>query len=344
MTAIDLALVTVGAIVTLVGVIQFVRGKVSNNPSKVEAFGIKLDITNPSLILILAGVGLMLAPRLLPEPTAPEADEKPVVVATAPVPEAAPTLAPAAPQEKPSSVPAVTSTPTAPAAPKPQPTSVATDPAPAPTPPVSRPAPKPLPKPIPTPIPKPQFHAPVIKPTPTPPARAPAPSMAPRVTPSNEPATPVPQARPPTAPAYLVAALGTPNVWKDFWANEKQADYSRKLAERAAERLRRVARDANVETLSGSGASTLMDNATTRQRRCQAGGFAVLVVIAVVQPDVVISNIDSAYWPELTLLLHDCKDGTVRRELKQLAPRNADRFPFETELVENLDRALRDLP
>jgi hypothetical protein len=63
---------SVGAMLTLVGVYLFASGKMRDKASRVEAFGIKLDVTNPSLILILAGVGLMLVPRFVPEPVIPE--------------------------------------------------------------------------------------------------------------------------------------------------------------------------------------------------------------------------------------------------------------------------------
>ena len=63
----DSLLVLAGLVLVASGLVMFVRSKNSTDPSSVEAFGIKLNVTHPSLILVLAGVGLMLAPRLLPE-------------------------------------------------------------------------------------------------------------------------------------------------------------------------------------------------------------------------------------------------------------------------------------
>ncbi len=64
---IDTLLVGAGAVLIVVGLALFVKNKQAGDASSVEALGIKLNVTHPSLILVLAGVGLMLAPRLLPE-------------------------------------------------------------------------------------------------------------------------------------------------------------------------------------------------------------------------------------------------------------------------------------
>ena len=63
----DYVIMTVGGVLTVIGLILFVAGKKeggSNN--NVEGFGIKLNVSNPSIILIVFGVGLLLVPRLLP--------------------------------------------------------------------------------------------------------------------------------------------------------------------------------------------------------------------------------------------------------------------------------------
>lgn len=339
MFEIDIVLIAVGALLTLVGAVQFVRGKVGDKPSKVEAFGIKLDVTNPSLILILAGVGLMLAPKLLPEPDeAVDTHQEQAVVEKS---------TPAGQAESPRQ-----------AASTPEPTPV---PAPAPT-----PAPAPAPTPAPTLTPEPAKPAQTgrphvviqpgaaFKPVPMPAKPLPAPTPQMPVTVSPRPGTPLDASAPVVAtspavsaspaPAYYVAALGTPNRWKDFWAGESsEADYSRKIAERGAERIRRIVTGAQVTLVSdASTVTTLMDNATTRARRCEAGGYRALVVFTVRQPDVVISTVDSAYWPELHLLVHDCQDTAAQRDRKQLAPRGGERFPFESDLTATLDRVLRD--
>ncbi|MDP3399650.1 MAG: hypothetical protein Q8R97_00855, partial [Brevundimonas sp.] len=76
---IDTVLVLAGLALVATGLVMFIYSKTSTQASSVEAFGIKLNVTHPSLILVLAGVGLMLAPRLLPglpgmpDPPAPAA-------------------------------------------------------------------------------------------------------------------------------------------------------------------------------------------------------------------------------------------------------------------------------
>lgn len=68
MNSFDLILIITGTllILILVGLGLFIFGKKDGNKNYLEGFGIKLDVSNPSIILIVAGVGLLLAPRLLP--------------------------------------------------------------------------------------------------------------------------------------------------------------------------------------------------------------------------------------------------------------------------------------
>lgn len=337
MSPFDLVLMCVGAMLTLVGVYLFASGKMIDKASKVEAFGIKLDVTNPSLILILAGVGLMLAPRLLPEqlkpePPAPEVVQAPAPGPAAPIPDAPSAPSPTVP-DTPATAPAPASHKTAAPAPT-QPAPPRTARASAPLPAQPEPAPRPsgaATKPITKPFAKPADSTPPSSPLPT--ATAPAATPAPvRAAPAT-----------PKAPVYLVAARGSPDKWKGFWENEEAEAYSQKLVRRGAERLRRIGGEGRAETLSDqSSVSSLMDNNTLRQERCKVGGFSSLAIFTVAPPQVVISRVESAYWPELTLVIHDCRDGTARREVRQLAPRNTDRFPFESDLVDYLDRIFKD--
>lgn len=327
MSPFDLVLMIIGALLTLVGVYLFASGKMTDKASKVEAFGIKLDVTNPSLILILAGVGLMLAPRILPEQLRPE----PSPPGQSEVAEKRPSPSPAEPKAPSRENSAERVAPSEPAAAEKAPASV--------PPSVAKAAP---------PLPQPSRQVGLAEaPKPARPVLSPA--VKPPTAPSSPATEPIPAAAvpahtaPPPAPTYLVAARGVPNSGKGFWENEKESAYSLKLAQRGMERLRRVVRDAKVETLGDPAAvAPLMDDQTTRQRRCASGGFNTLAVFTVAQPTVVISRVESAYWPEMTLLIHDCGDGTSRREVRQLSPRNADRFPFESDLVDHLDRAFRD--
>lgn len=326
MSPFDLVLIVVGALLTLVGVYLFASGKMADRASKVEAFGIKLDVTNPSLILVFVGVGLMLAPRLMPGAAVPEPERK---VAVAPPPPAATAATPpATPAAATAAVPPQRAHTKARPAPETRPEkriAVAST--------SSQPAAMGLPRQPPTTV---------SAVTPAPIAAPAAPEAAgPQPTPTQ--VTKIEMAPTAAGPAYLVAALGSPDRWKRFWAGEDEAGYSLKLARRSAERLHRAARTAKVEVVSDrSGVTTLMSGNTPRQRRCEAGGLTGLAVLTVAPPTVAVSTVESAHWPELTLLLHDCKDGTARRQVWQLSPRGSDRFPFEGELVEDLDQAFRD--
>ena len=62
----DYVIMTVGGALTIIGLILFVLGKKEGGSNNVEGFGIKLNVSNPSIILIVFGVGLLLVPRLLP--------------------------------------------------------------------------------------------------------------------------------------------------------------------------------------------------------------------------------------------------------------------------------------
>ena len=63
----DTIVMLVGCALIIVGVVLFAIGKKeSANQNNVEGFGIKVNVSNPSIILIVLGIGLLLVPRLLP--------------------------------------------------------------------------------------------------------------------------------------------------------------------------------------------------------------------------------------------------------------------------------------
>ncbi|MCW8866235.1 MAG: hypothetical protein OQK09_08835 [Colwellia sp.] len=68
MTTFDQIVMIVGCALIVIGLILFVmRKKESSHSDHVEGFGIKLNVSNPSIILIILGSGLLLVPRLLPQ-------------------------------------------------------------------------------------------------------------------------------------------------------------------------------------------------------------------------------------------------------------------------------------
>lgn len=70
MLDLDLLLTVVGVALIVIGVGVFLLGKSKagkdDHSNVFEAFGIKLDVANPSVLLIMFGVVLMLAPRFVP--------------------------------------------------------------------------------------------------------------------------------------------------------------------------------------------------------------------------------------------------------------------------------------
>lgn len=67
MDSLDYFIVILGVALIVIGLYLFVAGKRdSANGNQVEGFGIKLNVSNPSIILIVFGIGLVLVPRLLP--------------------------------------------------------------------------------------------------------------------------------------------------------------------------------------------------------------------------------------------------------------------------------------
>ena len=62
----DLIVMLTGGILIVAGLLLFIFGRRDGNKNYLEGFGIKLDVSNPSILLIVVGVGLLLVPRLLP--------------------------------------------------------------------------------------------------------------------------------------------------------------------------------------------------------------------------------------------------------------------------------------
>lgn len=67
MDTFDYVIVALGVALIIIGLVLFVAGKRdSQNGNQVEGFGIKLNVSNPSIILIVFGIGMVLFPRLMP--------------------------------------------------------------------------------------------------------------------------------------------------------------------------------------------------------------------------------------------------------------------------------------
>nr|WP_136250954.1 hypothetical protein [Ningiella ruwaisensis] len=67
MDTLDYLIIGLGIALIAIGLFLFISGKIdSKNPNHVEGFGIKLNVSNPSIVLIVFGIGLVLFPRLMP--------------------------------------------------------------------------------------------------------------------------------------------------------------------------------------------------------------------------------------------------------------------------------------
>lgn len=64
----DAIVVFIGVALIIAGVALFITGKVVSQNNQIEAFGIKVNFNNPSFMLLVAGIGMVLVPRLLPDP------------------------------------------------------------------------------------------------------------------------------------------------------------------------------------------------------------------------------------------------------------------------------------
>lgn len=64
----DRVVMIMGGLLIISGLILFLSGKKANDSNhQVEVMGVKLNTTNPSIFLIILGIGLLLTPRLLPK-------------------------------------------------------------------------------------------------------------------------------------------------------------------------------------------------------------------------------------------------------------------------------------
>lgn len=335
----DTLLVIAGLVLVVTGLVMFIYSKTSTQASSVEAFGIKLNVTHPSLILVLAGVGLMLAPRLLPELPGKETESKPAVAEaprSEPVPPAAAeavpaAVAPAAPQ-------APAARPAEPAAGTP---ATATRPTP-PTGPVPVPYPNLAARTPPASAAVAEAARPAVKP---PPAKKPA---APQAA-APSPATLAAAAKPPSAstparPPLVYAALGLP-ISRDFWNGETRASYTARMHDVLQQAGRDVLRMDPRSLQLGEKAFDAWwneSNARPKSRElCAASPAPAALLSARVETPTTISSVESAYWPELRLRLYVCATQRIHRQQKSLAPQNDDTWPFSVELNNEVERFLR---
>jgi len=339
----DTLLVIAGLVLVVTGLVMFIYSKTSTQASSVEAFGIKLNVTHPSLILVLAGVGLMLAPRLLPGLPGKK-DDKPVpaVVAEAPRVSASPGTA-AVPIQPPP--PVSPSPPAAPAAPKatPIPPTPATTVPPARAPAQSAVTPSSAPA-RPALVAKPRAAAPdTAARTPAPRVAIARPAAAPAATVQPEAAVPPATARP-GRPMFAFAALGLP-ISRGFWGGETRASYTQRMNLALQQAGREVLHmDARGLELGQTEFNTWWNESGQHPRSrelCDRSPAPHVLLSARVESPTTSSSVESAYWPELKMRLYVCANQRLYRQQKTLSPQNTDGWPFATELNSEIERFLR---
>ena len=337
----DTLLLLAGLVLVVTGLVMFIYSKTSTQASSVEAFGIKLNVTHPSLILVLAGVGLMLAPRLLPglpdktdkpeptfiaEPASPQATapslaESPKTVVAPTVP---PPPAPSIPTAAPAASAKATATPAA------APPSVASAQS-------IRAA-------------RPRIAAPEAaqkKPVPqladAGPAATPAAPVQPEAAVTPPVAAPTVTAKP-ARPTLAFAALGLP-ISRTFWSGETSASYTRRmhtaLQQAGRDVLRMDARGLELGQKAFDGWWNESNQHPRSRELCAASHAPRALLSARVETPTAISSVESAYWPELKLRLFVCANQRLYRQQITLSPQNDDAWPFSTGLNTEIERFLR---
>lgn len=364
---IDTVLVLAGLALVATGLVMFIYSKTSTQASSVEAFGIKLNVTHPSLILVLAGVGLMLAPRLLPGlpgmPDKPAAiaevsresldartgtnhartgtspDTPPAANAPDPAPAAATRPDPPAPIDTPSTAPALSPRPYV-AMQTPAPATVPSRVAAAQTTPAAKPR-------ITTPPSAARASAPKSAAAVLPPAPKPAAPQLALARPAAVPATPAPAEAPPAKPArpaLAYAALGLP-LNRDFWSGETRSSYTQRIHTSLQQTGRDVLKmEPRALALNEQAFDAWWNESSQhpRSRELCAGPNAPRALLSArVEASYSSSTIESAYWPELSLRLFDCSTQRMHRQKRTLSPQNGDAWPFSVELNTELERFMR---
>jgi uncharacterized protein YjeT (DUF2065 family) len=346
---IDTVLVLAGLALVATGLVMFIYSKTSTQASSVEAFGIKLNVTHPSLILVLAGVGLMLAPRLFPG--LPGMPDKPAAIAEVsretldtrtgtgpdtptsanapdPAPAAATRPAPSAPAATPSTAPALSPRPYA-AMQTPAQSTATAGVAAVPIAPAAKPrivAPIPAPK---SPAPKPEAPQLAL----ARPAAAPTPSAPAESSPAK-----------PARPALAYAALGLP-ASRDFWSGETRSSYTQRIHTSLQQTGRDVLKmEPRALALNEQAFEAWWNESGQHPRSrelCTGPNAPRALLSARVEASYSQSSAESAYWPELNVRLFDCSTQRVYRQKRTLSPQNGDAWPFSVELNTELERFMR---
>ncbi len=345
--SLDTLLFWCGLALLCVGLFVFLTGKKASDESKkesnrFEAFGIKIDVNNPSLILIMLGVVMMLSPKFIPqevkqaashdiavEKPSPPLESSPLVMesdsASQPPPETATSLSPPAPEAA-LPVPAVESNKAVATSESPKPALSTTVPAPS----TAQVAPKPKaqpPRQVATARPTPDKTDAAPKPKPQPEPVAPQETVA---------------SQPPPPPALVVAVVA--DVSDRAGIRESAEAYAKRASGEITQRAGEIFDKDRV--LDNGTLADLRDHLQTGEENyaglCQKWQADILILgdFRIVTG---YSTIDSAYWPDYHLHLYNCGTQRSNHEVfKHLNPSNQDSFPFEQAINQKTMKFLTD--
>jgi len=353
----DAVITILGVVLIAFGLYNFLTGKGRREdaPSnKLEGFGVSIDVANPSVLLIILGVGLVLVPRFFPDAQSPD---EPVVSLAPELPPAAmpepvsqqvsqnptPELERSASQTKESVnleataddvAPAVEVPPVAPkvilagketprigattTAAVPLEKSVQLPSTPNSVPPVVVPKPQPVVRPAPEPEKPDQL---VTAPVREPQAAPPKPEV--ELSPAVEP----------KAGLWVVVDADVAE-YAGMTGMSKQ-DYSQALRERLAgiafERFGK-----NHVTVEGVPPQV---QGKKYKRVCEHSPAARVLLATVRVPPFDFSPIESGFWPDLVLAAVNCGDGRVHHSMsKRLTPQHDDKVFFEQDFLAEAQR------
>ena len=201
------------------------------------------------------------------------------------------------------------------------------------------PAPSPAPlKPV---VAKPQAPARVAVATPTPALPAavvtpPQPAVA-----AVAPVAPI--AEPVATRKIAIVALGEP-TYRNFWEGERRATLSAKIAGAYRDALREAASGRVELSINTDSERDLrkLDKALREPPGLCDSLRSEAVFVARLEETQTISTVESAFWPELRLTAIACNSGKQTSARANLSPMREDRYPFERNMAETMEKFARE--
>ena len=148
----------------------------------------------------------------------------------------------------------------------------------------------------------------------------------------------------PVAPRKIaIIAVGEPS-FRDFWDGERRATLSAKIAGTYRDALREAASgrvELSINTDSERDLRRLEKALRETPGLCDSLRSEAVFVARVEEPQS-ISHAESAFWPELRLTAIACDSGKQTSARANLSPMREDRFPFERNMAETMEKFARE--